>query len=446
MRHHKLVAPKQTVLLAVSGGIDSMTLLYVMNKLQRRWHLQLAVVHINHQLRGKESDGDEAFVRQTAELMAIPFYSTRIDVKTFAHEQKISKQLAARLLRYEAIEKIRQQIHADAVATAHNANDNAETVLMNLYRGTGVHGLAGIPAKREEGKIIRPLLFAWRKDIETYTAANKVAFREDSSNASTTYQRNFFRHRIFPALKKRHPKIFESLLSVATTMREVNESLDTLIQGQLARCTSADANGEISIHLKTFEALPEFLQSEICVALLERLKIVPEEQKIERLLHLFQLPIGRSIELGSRMIATHEQDDILLAPARQDAPVAKDIRIGATVQIPAGTVSISEPIPVPNTFSRNRNEEFVDAEQLNRHLVLRTWHSGDWFVPFGLDAKKKLSDFFANEKVPRHLKSTIPILESNGNIVWICGKRLDDRFKLTPASRSAIKLTFHPII
>lgn len=279
LQQRELVAQQQFILLAVSGGIDSMTLLHVMNELQKRWHLQLAVVHINHQLRGKESDGDEALVKQTAERMAIPFYSTRIDVKTFAHKQKISKQLAARTLRYQAIEFIRQQLNAESVATAHNANDNAETVLMNIYRGTGIHGLAGIPVRREEGNIIRPLLFAWRKDIEAYAKAHNVEFRDDSSNASVVYQRNEFRHRIIPALQRKHPKILKSLTVVSATMRKVDDSLRTLVQEELSLCTSINTTGELSIHLKKFNTLPEFVQSEICVKLLERFHIEPAEKK-----------------------------------------------------------------------------------------------------------------------------------------------------------------------
>ncbi len=446
LQQRELVAQQQFILLAVSGGIDSMTLLHVMNELQKRWHLQLAVVHINHQLRGKESDGDEALVKQTAERMAIPFYSTRIDVKTFAHKQKISKQLAARTLRYQAIEFIRQQLNAESVATAHNANDNAETVLMNIYRGTGIHGLAGIPVRREEGNIIRPLLFAWRKDIEAYAKAHNVEFRDDSSNASVVYQRNEFRHRIIPALQRKHPKILKSLTVVSATMRKVDDSLRTLVQEELSLCTSINTTGELSIHLKKFNTLPEFVQSEICVKLLERFHIEPAEKKIERLLHLSDLTVGKSIELGAHVTALLEHDTILITTAQQKILAAQEIYFGASLQLPAGTISISKPMPVPKIFSGSRNIEFVDAEQLNQHLVLRTWRSGDWFVPFGLHAKKKLSDYFTNEKIPRHLKSIIPILESNGSIVWVCGKRLDDRFKLTPASRSAVKLTYHPII
>lgn len=421
-----------------------MTLLHVMHKLRSTWKFQLAVVHINHQLRGKESDGDEALVRQTAEHMAIPFYSTRIDVKTYAHEHKLSKQLAARMLRYQAIEAIRQQLAADVVATAHNANDNAETVLMNLYRGTGIHGLAGIPVKREDGKIIRPLLFAWRKDIEEYVTTHNVEYREDSSNASVAYQRNAFRHRIIPELQRKHPRILQSLTAIATTMREFDASLHTLIQKNISLCTSTNATDELSVHLKAFNALPEFLQSEICVKLLDHFHIEPTEEKVERLLQLSHLPVGKSIELGSQILALHERDNIIIASAQHNIATTQKIYFGATLQLPTGTFSISKPMPVPNAFSGNRNVEFVDAEQLNQHLVLRTWRNGDWFMPFGLHAKKKLSDYFANERIPRHLKSAIPILESNGSIVWVCGKRLDDRFKLTPASRSAVKLTYHP--
>jgi tRNA(Ile)-lysidine synthase len=229
-------------------------------------------------------------------------------------------------------------------------------------------------------------------------------------------------------------------------MRGVNDSLSTLIQEKFSLCTSINTMGELHVDIKTFNALPEFVQSEICVKLLEHFHLEPAEEKIERLLRLSQLPVGKTIELGSHIAALHERDGILITIAQQHIDQDQEVRFGTTLHLLTGTFSISKPLPVPDVFSGNRNVEFVDAERLNQHLVLRTWHNGDWFIPFGLHAKKKLSDYFANEKIPRHRKSAIPILESNGSIVWVCGKRLDDRFKLTSASRTAVKLTYHPIL
>jgi tRNA(Ile)-lysidine synthase len=443
---HHLVTPKQTVLLAVSGGIDSMVMLHVFRQLSKHSDIKIVVVHVNHQLRGRESDEDEEFVIEKCTKLGIPVFIERVNVVKYAHEHRFSNQAAARILRYESFERIRQQTNADIVATAHHSDDNAETVLLNIMRGTGIHGLAGIPIKRNTGSIIRPFLFATRNEIETYAEKNNIEYRNDSSNKSLKYQRNLLRHSIFPILVKRNPHIVRTLNMIAGTMREVSDKLHTLTDKALLSLVRKDAQDRLMLDVKKLEREPEFLWNEIFIELLHRTHIEPTEKKVDALNRLCKLPTGRIIELSGEISACRDRGYLVFKRTNEKMPDIRNVEFGRIYKYQGHRFSIGNPEPVPAVFSDTREVEYIDAERLGRQLVLRPWRAGDWFIPIGMKAKKKLSDFFTDQKVPRFKKMSIPVLESDGTIVWICGKRLDNRFKLTEHTRAAIRLTFQSSI
>ena len=442
VRFHHLVATKQTILLAVSGGVDSMAMLHLFLRLQKRMKLCLSVVHVNHQLRDKESMEDEEFVQKASAGSGLPFYSERIDVMSYAHEHRLSKQVAARQLRYKCFERIRLKIDADVVATAHHADDNAETVLLNILRGTGIHGLAGIPLKREVGCIIRPLLFATRKEIEMYAMENGIKYRNDSSNMSLAYRRNLLRHSILPPLVKRVPHIVETLNIVAATMRDVSEKLHAIVDEALRSLAHKDSQDRLMLDVKKLEMEPDFLWDEIFVEILHRMHIEPTEKKVDALHRLCTMPTGRIVELSGELSACRDRQHIVFKRTNEEMPNIRHVEFGRMYEYQGCRISISNPEPVPVVLSDTQEVEYIDAERLGRQLVLRPWRAGDWFIPLGMKTKKKLSDFFTDQKVPRFKKASIPVLESDGTIVWICGKRLDNRFKLTEHTRTAIRLTY----
>jgi tRNA(Ile)-lysidine synthase len=442
IERHRLVCPGQSVLLAVSGGIDSMTMLHLFLRIRKQLDLHLSIIHINHQLRGEESMEDERFVQEISTVYSIPYYCERVNVLSFARENGLSKQVAARQLRYECFERIRQRIQADVVATAHQADDNAETVLFNILRGTGLHGLTGIPLKREMGNIIRPLLFAKRIEINDYATEFDVKYRNDSSNASLVYYRNYLRSKIIPSLQKKYPNIVETLNTIADIMRDVNQKLQTIVNEEVQTLVYQSPQGSMVLDVKRFVAEPDFLQDEIFLELLNRMQIEPTAKKINTLRRLCTLPTGRGVELSGANSAYRDRDSIIFTHADKGQSNIQRVECGETYDYNGCRVSISEPEPVPTLYTETPAVEYVDADLLSNQLVLRSWHAGDWFIPLGMKAKKKLSDFFSDQKVPRYLKASIPILESDGNIVWICGKRLDDRFKLTERTRAAIRLTY----
>jgi tRNA(Ile)-lysidine synthase len=442
IRQHHLAASGDSLLLAVSGGVDSMVMLRLFSRMRERFNVHIAVIHVNHQLRGEESRGDEQFVREISEQYNCPWYCEHVDVMAYAHEHGLSKQTAARQLRYECFERVRQQTGMKCVATAHHADDNAETVLLNIMRGTGIHGLAGIPLQRNADSIIRPLLFARRNEIEQYAREENVLYRDDTSNTSLVYHRNLLRHRLLPPLVKRHPHIVGTLNSISEIMREVNTNLRTLIEKKLNLLVHDDAQGRLMLNGKKLSQELDFLQNEIFVALLRRVNIEPTEKKVEALHKLCTQSAGRIVELNGEMTAWKDRTNIIIGKTQVRTSEIKYVEFGKSYDYQGYCISLSHPEPVPIEYSGTREIEYIDADRLGRQLVLRPWHAGDWFIPIGMKTKKKLSDFFTDQKVPRFQKSSIPVLESDGAIVWICGKRLDNRFKLTEQTRMAIRLTY----
>jgi tRNA(Ile)-lysidine synthase len=419
-----------------------MVLLHICLRLREQFDVQIALVHVNHQLRGEESIGDERLVKEMAAFYGIPLYCERVDVVSYADEHGLSKQVAARQLRYECFEKVRQQVSAHVVATAHHADDNAETVLLHIMRGTGIHGLAGIPLKREAGCIIRPLLFATRKEIEVYALKHDIQYRNDSSNASLKYRRNLLRHIILPTLRERVPHIVETLNAIADTMRDVSEKIHIIVDEALHSLFHKDSLDCLLLEVKKLEMEPDFLRDEIFLELLHRMQVEPNEKKVEALKRLCTLPTGRIVELSGELSAYRDREHIVFRRMNDEISSTRQVEFGGSYKYGGCRISISNPEPVPAVFIDTGEVEYIDAERLGQELVLRPWHAGDWFIPLGMKTKKKLSDFFTDQKIPRFQKTSIPILESDGAIVWICGKRLDNRFKLTEHTRTAIRLTY----
>lgn len=444
LRSARLVQPGSTVVLAVSGGVDSMVMLHLFADLCAEWGLQLAVAHVNHQLRGDESMGDETFVQERAHSLGIPFFSVRVDTVGYASSNRLSKQEAARQLRYDFFEKVRRQLNADCVATAHQADDNAETVMLNAMRGTGIRGLAGIPVRREPGAIIRPLLFARRSDIERYAQEHQIAFRLDSSNESVEYRRNYLRRKVIPVLESSSELDFvASLNRFSHLMRQLDQLISAEVEQSLAGVLSQNEQGEYSLIIAELRSKPGFVQEAMVLEVLRKLGAEVESGKVSRVLELCELTTGSQLQLSKSLHVYRDRDRIIFLKPRAEIPLHQVVELGGSYALPNFRFSLGLPLPRPSSFGSDRGVEFVDAGKLGDHLLLRSWQEGDWFIPLGMGAKKKISDYFIDEKIPLVQKRTVPIFESDGEIVWICGKRLDDRFKVTDETRRVVRLEFN---
>jgi tRNA(Ile)-lysidine synthase len=430
VNEHHLFTKDDKVLLTVSGGIDSM----VMMRLFHRLGINCSVAHCNFQLRGEESDGDEAFVREKAKDLNFPVFVTRFETMEYADENQLSVQMAARELRYTWFEKLAKVHHFQWIAVAHNRDDSMETFFINLGRGSGISGLTGISAV--SGNIIRPLLFASRAEIAVYAEKNVVKFREDSSNSSDKYLRNYIRHQVIPEFEEVFPKFRETLFQTLGKLSDANEIYRFAIQGLISAMVSSSGKlVEISIPLLKAAPAPKTI-------LFELLKNYGfTSAVIDDIFHSTGSISGK-IFFSSTHVVVKDRDKLIVS-VTQDVETS---RYYIEKDIPCITVPIGlkfERIDRTSgfTISRDACHAFLDYDKLSFPLILRKWQQGDYFIPLGMKGMKKISDFFVDQKLSLIDKQNTWILTSADQIVWIAGHRIDDRFKLTDSSGRILKVT-----
>lgn len=441
---NRLFAPGDSLVLAVSGGIDSMVMLDLFVGLRSQWQLEIAVAHVNHQLRGEESMDDEEFVRKVTERCSLPFYCNRIDVSELMHSTGLSKQEVGRQARYEFFDRIRRQTSSTHTATAHQADDNAETVLMNVLRGTGVRGLAGIPLMRLEDHVVRPMLFARREAILSYAQEKRIQFRNDSSNESLAYTRNYLRHRVVPLLRTDlGMDVSESLNRVSSAMKEFSRFLDDLVTERSSKLVRS-TDGGYELFIPELNNEPHYLREEIILRTLRQLCVEPRASKIRDVLGLCSGQSGHLINLSSQSVAYRDHDLLVLGRRSTAVDFLQRVSLGETYHFKHFDIALGKPGPLPTSYPNDKLTEYVDWDKVSGPLMIRHWNRGDWFIPLGMKGKKKLSDFFSDQKISVPEKNKIPVLVSIDGIVWICGKRLDDRVKITESTRQAVKLSYSP--
>ena len=420
---HQLCKATDKILLAVSGGLDSM----VMFNLFHQSGYSIAVAHCNFQLRGAESDDDEEFVRAKCNHLKVPFHSIQFDTNNYAWENSLSVQIAARQLRYAWFEELLEQEKLDKLATAHHLNDSLETVLLNLCKGTGVQGLAGIPL--ENRFIIRPMLFASRSQVEAYATKEKIEWREDSSNLTDDYQRNFLRHQIIPLLKEINPSL-ENTFSMTLEKVRGGVELMSLSQKELENSFVKTDDGKTIIEKDAFHL---FRYS--APVLWEMIKHFGFNlEQCEEIIQSIHSQSGKKF-----LAATHQliiDRESLIISHHQDSWTQTEIKQGELMaKLGPWHLLIQECEVVVNA---NRSEAYLDAEKLHFPLRWRKWRAGDSFFPLGMDHHKKISDFLIDQKTSIADKDSVTVLESKGEIAWVVGHRVDNRFKITDQTKKAI--------
>lgn len=418
-----LLEKENKVLLAVSGGIDSV----VMAHLFIRLGTKIAIAHCNFCLRGDESDKDEDFVRHFAEENGVPFYSVRFGTKDFAAENGISIQMAARQLRYEWFEKIRKENSFTSVAIAHNLNDNIETMIINLTRGTGLTGLTGI--RVSGNRIIRPLLFASRLRITEYCNFYSIPYREDKSNAETKYARNKIRHLVIPVLKEINPSVEETLNETASRLAGIDEILSGYVSQILTTISRNEGKNTIINIKKLREVNPS---DSLIFELFSRFEITGAT--LPDLKRLFTGKTGKQIFTRTHRLLRN-RDEIIITPAGSDSRFLVEINNIDDFNDVEGVKSAritenSKDFKIPDS----KTIAAIDLEKAAFPFIVRNWRIGDYFYPLGMKEKKKISDYFIDRKYSRVEKEMARILESGGNVVWIIGERPDDRCKITSST------------
>lgn len=425
----------QRVLLAVSGGIDSV----VMAHLYAETDFDCAIAHCNFQLRGEDSDADEAFVRSLAARLEMPVYVERFDVDLEMEERGISLQMAARDLRYNWFLSLASEHSFDAIATAHNLNDSVETFFLNLTRGTGVRGLTGIPERNEN--IIRPILFASRKEIEAYAHTENISNRVDSSNRETKYQRNKIRHDVIPSLEQINPSFIDTMALNMERMQELKQIVERSVDGlrdEIFQRVSREIHIE-TVHLIKLDPVGTWLYELFAPFGFTR----GQCKEIEQLLHS---------ESGKRFISPSHQlfkdrDQLILVESKKDS--FERYYLDAPEKSSSLPFSMDVEVMDRKELGKIPSDSQIaclDYEKILFPLTIRRWLPGDYFYPLGMDQMKKLSDFFVDEKVPVPEKERTWILASGKKIVWILGRRIDNRFRITESTERVLLLRLQPDI
>ncbi len=444
-RRRRLIEERNKIIAAVSGGADSIVLLDLLAKEQEAFGLSIVVAHFNHQLRGVESEGDEQFVAQRARHYGFEFYVERANTAEYSRVTKTGIQDAARKLRYEFFDKLLISSGFDKIATAHHADDNAETILLNLFRGAGVQGLSGIPVYREDKKIVRPLLFAQREEIDLYVNAEQLTFRTDSSNAKDHYTRNFIRHNILPPVKKEvNPNLVMTLSRSAELFRELEAFLTYTARQSYELLIARKTDEELHLSISKLRGNPVLLQQYVIMLAADQLahrKL--DYDQVNAILDLTEGLTGSWVAISKEYVVFRDRENLVM---RKTEPITDfKITVQPNHRYDFDKFKFASEVVESNTVQFDANgAEFVDADAVTgNELVLRSWGDGDSFVPLGMKTKKKISDFFVDAKIPIYEKHQIPILETkDGQVVWVCGQRIDDRFKITSATKRVMKLEF----
>jgi tRNA(Ile)-lysidine synthase len=415
------------ILVAVSGGIDSM----VMVHLFLSTGANTGIAHCNFNLRGEESDGDERFVRQFAAGKNIPFYAGNFDTSAFAAEKGISIQMAARELRYRWFEKIREENGYHFIALAHNMNDNIETFLINITRGTGIAGLTGMKPKHK--RLIRPLLFATRNSIADYAKENGIAFREDRTNADVKYIRNKIRHTIIPLFREINPSFDLTISETAEKLGEINEMVSAFISPIREKAISHRDN-QFVIKLKEIPDMP--YRRTLLFELFRPFGI--GQGQLDDLERLSSGRTGNQL-FTAKWRLIRNRNEIIAVPRvihRDDYyEIGSVDEFGAIPWIVSSSIKwIMDGYTIPASV----NIACLDFVKISWPLIIRSNSAGDYFYPLGMRSKKKLSDFFIDRKYSLPEKEKKLVLESAGQIVWVIGDRIDNRFRITATTRRTL--------
>ena len=434
IKKENLFTKKDHLLIAISGGADST----VLCALCAAAGFSFSLAHCNFKLRGEESDRDEMFVKKLSEQLGVKLFLKTFDTVSQAKLNKTSIEETARNLRYDWFKQLLHDSKAtdnpfSFLLTAHHADDNVETVMMNFFRGTGIKGLRGILPKQQQ--IVRPLLFAKRNEIIEYANANKVDYLTDSSNASNDYTRNLFRNEILPLIEKVYPEALNNVLRNIERFAAVEYLYDESIV-QIKQNLIEKKGDEIHIPvLKLLKTKP--LQTVIYEIIKDAGFTAMQVTEVEKLLHSDS---GKYIKSASHIILLNRKWLIIspIKPSQETKNIIIEENVG-NILFEEGTLQIS-PSTVPEKFAADVMTVYIDGVNFKYPLLLRKWKTGDYFYPLGMTKKKKLSRFFIDLKLSLLQKEKCWVLESDKKIVWVIGYRIDERYKITSSSKQIVKL------
>lgn len=419
-------------LLGVSGGMDSMAMLYLF----KQSGFKYAVANVNFSLRGAESDTESKFVKDYCEMNNIKLYQATFETSDFARTEKISTQMAARDLRYNWFNQIKEKENFSKIAIAHHLDDQVETFFINLIRGTGIAGMHGISSNKHS--IIRPLLFTDREKLSDFIKENNIPYKEDSSNASDKYQRNYIRHHILPEFKKLRTDFSDSLNQSVNQLQQVENYALFHINAEINSITTyKNGNLQIDTNQLISSHSPELI---LYYCLKDYNFQLPHIKDIIKLIE--DKKVGSTIQSSSHEVLVDRH--FLFLKSKENKKKTINIVINSFSDSNWKELNIDTNDNFEGNYKVNDNNlAFIDANKLEFPLVVRNWNDGDFFYPLGMKNKKKISDFFIDNKISRDKKDDILILCNAGEIAWIIGYRIDNRYAITKQTTRIIKLKYN---
>ena len=416
------------LIIAISGGVDSVVLAHLCKRLKFNYVL----AHCNFNLRGEESDADEDFLLELADQLEVEVFIQSFDTKAYANANKRSIQMAARELRYDWFNELATQLQFDYILTAHHADDNLETFLINFTRGTGLNGLTGIPILNEN--IVRPLLPFSRETIEAYADTNTIIWREDSTNSSRKYLRNKLRHEVVPILKDINPQLLDSFRRTIENLNDTADIVEESLNAVAKRAIVDMGDSGITYKVSEFKKV-----NNPKAYLFEMFKDYGFTQWND-IFDLLDAESGKQVLSHSYRLIKHREYLILTdlkAFTNVNLTLSEvDVNNGI-IETPIGRLTFEI---VESIASTSKNTIYLDKEKLIIPLELKLWSEGDYFQPLGMTGKKKISKYLKDEKLSLVEKENTWLLTSNNNVVWVIGKRADDRFKVTEQTNCIVKI------
>ncbi len=455
IKENKMIEAGESVVIGVSGGADSMCLLNIMEEIAKLMALKLAVVHIHHGIRKETADRDAAFVEKYCTEHNIYCLIKRVDVPILSKQWGMSEEETGRRVRYNAFKEVLNEISTDGqgkIAVAHNADDSAETVLLNLFRGSGIKGMAGILPVREN--IIRPVLCLTRKEIEEYNETTGIEYVQDETNFVAEYTRNKLRLHILPAIKEAiNPKVSEHINMAAQSLAQIDDYMESQCEQIYSYIVKKNDNGD-SLYIPKigFDGLHEAMQIQLVKRCLYEVAGKAKDitaKHMQNVKNLFSMNVGRSVDLPYDMIAQKEYEGVTIRVRSKnltEPQVVNDVIIDemGTYNIKLGEKNIELTIEKDDyneaIFIENRYTKWIDCDIIDSNLLLRTRRDGDYIIVDEKGSRKKLKDFFIDKKIPREERDRICLLTRGSEVIWIVGYRLSAAYKVNENSKNICKL------
>ncbi|AFS79364.1 tRNA(Ile)-lysidine synthase [Gottschalkia acidurici 9a] len=448
--NHRLLDKDDNIVIGVSGGHDSMTLLYVLESLKAELNFSIHVAHINHGVRGSESDGDEDYVKNICKNLNVPFYSHKTNMDEYAKKHKLTSEEAGREIRYSFFRKSIKKLGGGKIAVAHNKNDQAETLIMRFIRGTGIDGLRGMEYKN--GDIIRPLLDIDRIYIEKYCDDNGIIPRIDKTNFQPIYGRNKVRLELIPYIQKTFNKgIIDTLSRTSTIMKNDSDFLQEYTEDRYREILEKEDKSKIHLNIEKLHSLHQSIKTRVIRYAIERIHGSIkglEEKHIKDILNLVSSKItGKKINIINNIVVKISYNNLIIEKSEkvEDIRYNYKLDVNSTINILELGSSIKSKVTSVSSIKIDENNDFIkyfDYDKVKDNLYIRNRIDGDKFRPIGMKGNKKLKDFFIDEKVPRDYRNTIPLVVDEEDILWIVGLRISENYKITSNTKNILVLEY----